>query len=67
MAPEYEKAALGLYPFVPSYAVNCDDEGNKDMCREQNVETFPTTKARHFLPFGSFLLESDDTLAISAR
>ncbi|EKM81590.1 hypothetical protein AGABI1DRAFT_111875 [Agaricus bisporus var. burnettii JB137-S8] len=44
MAPEYEKAALGLYPFVPSYAVNCDDEGNKDMCREQNVETFPTTK-----------------------
>lgn len=35
MAPEYSKAALGLYPLIPSYAVDCDAEKNKRLCAEQ--------------------------------
>ena len=35
MAPEYSKAALGLYPLIPSYAVDCDLEKNKRLCAEQ--------------------------------
>ncbi|THU97674.1 hypothetical protein K435DRAFT_965318, partial [Dendrothele bispora CBS 962.96] len=44
MAPEYSKAALGLYPLIPTYAVNCDDEKNKRLCAEQGVQGFPTVK-----------------------
>ncbi|KAF5354562.1 hypothetical protein D9758_011190 [Tetrapyrgos nigripes] len=44
MVPEYSKAALGLYPLVPTYAVNCDDEMNKRLCAEQGVQGFPTVK-----------------------
>ncbi|KAK7440405.1 hypothetical protein VKT23_017043 [Stygiomarasmius scandens] len=44
MAPEYSKAALGLYPLIPTYAVNCDDDKNKRLCAEQGVQGFPTVK-----------------------
>jgi len=44
MAPEYSKAALGLYPLIPTYAVDCDDDGNKRLCAEQGVQGFPTVK-----------------------
>ena len=35
MVPEYSKAALGLHPLVPVYAVNCHAEKNKRLCAEQ--------------------------------
>lgn len=44
MAPEYSKAALGLYPLVPLYAVDCDK--HKKLCAEQGVQGFPTIKVR---------------------
>jgi protein disulfide-isomerase A6 len=44
MAPEYSKAALGLYPLIPSYAVDCDVEKNKRLCAEQGAQGFPTIK-----------------------
>ncbi|KAG5219345.1 Thioredoxin domain-containing protein [Salix suchowensis] len=46
MAPEYSRAALGLYPLVPMYAVDCDEQQNKRLCAEQGVQGFPTVK-RH--------------------
>ncbi|KAI0040474.1 thioredoxin-like protein, partial [Auriscalpium vulgare] len=42
MVPEYSKAALGLYPLIPVYAVDCDE--NKALCAEQGVKGFPTVK-----------------------
>ncbi|KAF7317761.1 Protein disulfide isomerase [Mycena kentingensis (nom. inval.)] len=44
MAPEYSKAALGLHPLIPFYAVDCDDDNNKRICAEQGVQGFPTVK-----------------------
>ncbi|KAJ7281987.1 thioredoxin-like protein [Mycena rebaudengoi] len=44
MAPEYSKAALGLHPLLPFYAVDCDEEKNKRLCAEQGVKGFPTVK-----------------------
>jgi protein disulfide-isomerase A6 len=44
MVPEYSKAALGLYPLVPLYAVDCDADANKQLCSEQGVKGFPTIK-----------------------
>jgi len=44
MVPEYSKAALGLYPLVPTYAVDCDKQSNKKLCGEQGVQGFPTVK-----------------------
>ncbi|KAI5123197.1 hypothetical protein M0805_003964 [Coniferiporia weirii] len=44
MAPEYSKAALGLHPLVPLYAVDCDAQQNKRLCAEQGVKGFPTVK-----------------------
>ncbi|KAJ8488391.1 hypothetical protein ONZ45_g13977 [Pleurotus djamor] len=44
MAPEYSRAALGLYPLLPMYAVDCDAEKNKRLCAEQGVQGFPTIK-----------------------
>ncbi|KAJ7173600.1 hypothetical protein C8R46DRAFT_893146 [Mycena filopes] len=44
MAPEYSKAALGLHPLLPLYAVDCDEEKNKRLCAEQGVQGFPTVK-----------------------
>lgn len=46
MAPEYEKAALGLYPLVPTYAVDCDRKTNQKLCAQQGVQGFPTVKVR---------------------
>ncbi|KAI0259416.1 hypothetical protein BC834DRAFT_633336 [Gloeopeniophorella convolvens] len=42
MVPEYSKAALGLYPLIPTYAVDCDE--NRALCAEQGVQGFPTVK-----------------------
>ena len=52
MAPEYSKAALGLYPLVPSYAVDCDDDANKALCQDEvrivlPVEIVPLTRENH--------------------
>ncbi|TFY70246.1 hypothetical protein EVG20_g2752 [Dentipellis fragilis] len=44
MAPEYSKAALGLYPLIPTYAVDCDAQKNRALCAEQGVQGFPTIK-----------------------
>ncbi|KAJ7460709.1 thioredoxin-like protein [Mycena latifolia] len=44
MAPEYSKAALGLHPLIPLYAVDCDEDKNKRLCSEQGVQGFPTVK-----------------------
>ncbi|KAJ4000340.1 hypothetical protein F5050DRAFT_1563164 [Lentinula boryana] len=44
MAPEYSKAALGLYPLIPTYAVDCDADANKRLCHDQGVQGFPTIK-----------------------
>ncbi|PPQ79822.1 hypothetical protein CVT25_002976 [Psilocybe cyanescens] len=44
MVPEYSKAALGLYPLIPAYAVNCHAEKNKRLCADQGVQGFPTVK-----------------------
>ncbi|TBU45416.1 hypothetical protein BD309DRAFT_956311 [Dichomitus squalens] len=44
MAPEYSKAALGLYPMIPFYAVDCDKASNKKFCADQGVQGFPTVK-----------------------
>ncbi|KAF8075257.1 hypothetical protein FPV67DRAFT_1575701 [Lyophyllum atratum] len=52
MVPEYSKAALGLHPLVPVYAVDCDAAENKRLCAEQRVEGFPTVK---LFPRGSQL------------
>ncbi|KAG6917103.1 hypothetical protein DXG01_003923 [Tephrocybe rancida] len=35
MAPEYSKAALGLHPLLPVYAVDCDAAENKRLCADQ--------------------------------
>ncbi|KAN0128743.1 thioredoxin protein disulfide isomerase [Lactarius tabidus] len=42
MIPEYSKAALGLHPLIPAYAVDCDE--NRALCAEQGVKGFPTVK-----------------------
>ncbi|OCH87530.1 hypothetical protein OBBRIDRAFT_796133 [Obba rivulosa] len=44
MVPEYSKAALGVYPMIPFYAVDCDKQSNKRLCAEQGVKGFPTVK-----------------------
>ncbi|KAI0794232.1 hypothetical protein C8Q74DRAFT_1247535 [Fomes fomentarius] len=44
MAPEFSKAALGVYPMIPFYAVDCDKQSNKRLCAEQGVQGFPTVK-----------------------
>lgn len=44
MAPEFSQAALGVYPMIPFYAVDCDKESNKQLCAEQGVRGFPTIK-----------------------
>jgi protein disulfide-isomerase A6 len=44
MAPEYANAADKLHPLIPTYAIDCDDEKNKRLCAEQQVQGFPTVK-----------------------
>ncbi|KAG1735909.1 uncharacterized protein EDB91DRAFT_1250242 [Suillus paluster] len=43
MAPEYSNAAENLSPLILFYAVGCDAELNKQLCREQGVQGFPTS------------------------
>lgn len=57
MAPEYSKAALGLHPLVPLYAVDCDAAKNKRLCADQGVKGFPTVKV--FLTPCDFLKNVD--------
>lgn len=42
MVPEYSKAALGLHPLIPLYAIDCDE--NRSLCAEQGVKGYPTVK-----------------------
>jgi protein disulfide-isomerase A6 len=62
MVPEYSKAALGLHPLIPLYAVDCDE--NRSLCAEQGVKGFPTVK---LFPRGkeqaSILFEHSDRTA----
>ncbi|KAG6855649.1 hypothetical protein H0H87_012667 [Tephrocybe sp. NHM501043] len=44
MAPEYSKAAKGLHPLLPVYAVDCDAAENKRLCADEGVKGFPTVK-----------------------
>ncbi|KIJ55097.1 hypothetical protein M422DRAFT_23749 [Sphaerobolus stellatus SS14] len=44
MVPELSRAAEGLDPLVPVYAVDCDDAKNKPLCAEQGIKGFPTVK-----------------------
>lgn len=44
LAPEWSKAALGTYPMIPFYAVDCDKQSNKKLCADQGVKGFPTIK-----------------------
>ncbi|KAF9454412.1 hypothetical protein P691DRAFT_808549 [Macrolepiota fuliginosa MF-IS2] len=44
MVPDYEKAALGLHPLVPTYAMDCKNDLNTGFCREQGIDKFPTIK-----------------------
>ncbi|KAF5386375.1 hypothetical protein D9757_006645 [Collybiopsis confluens] len=53
MAPEYSKAALGLYPLIPTYALDCDDNANKRLCHD---ELYPRGKY-----LGSMTYESERT------
>jgi len=45
LTPEYIKAAKALDPLVPFYAVDCDEDENKQLCSEQGVKGFPTLKS----------------------
>ena len=42
MVPEYSKAALGLYPLIPLYAVDCDE--NRSLCAEQVRSFVPVVR-----------------------
>ncbi|KAF8806810.1 protein disulfide isomerase [Phlegmacium glaucopus] len=44
LVPELSTAALGLYPLISVYAVDCDADKNKKLCSEQGVQGFPTIK-----------------------
>ncbi|KIM32824.1 hypothetical protein M408DRAFT_326552 [Serendipita vermifera MAFF 305830] len=45
LTPEYSKAAKSLAPLVPFYAVDCDEQKNKQLCGEQGIKGFPTVKS----------------------
>ena len=42
MVPEYSKAALGLHPLIPLYAVDCDE--NRSLCAEQARLSTPVVR-----------------------
>ncbi|KAI5366292.1 Putative Thioredoxin domain, protein disulfide-isomerase A6 [Septoria linicola] len=44
LKPAYEKAAKSLSGLAKVVAVNCDDEGNKQLCGSLGVQGFPTLK-----------------------
>jgi len=50
MVPEYSKAALGLHPLIPLYAVDCDD--NRSLCAEQVRSRHPSFAAWLMSPQG---------------
>ncbi|KAL5492577.1 hypothetical protein ACEPAI_4024 [Sanghuangporus weigelae] len=56
LAPQYEKTALALYPFLPMYAVDCQESANEQLCTEQNVTTFPTVR---LFPRGQYMDPKD--------
>ncbi|VDC05190.1 unnamed protein product [Peniophora sp. CBMAI 1063] len=41
---ELSKAALGLYPHIPVYAVDCEEGPNRQLCVEQGAFELPTVK-----------------------
>ncbi|WWD05512.1 protein disulfide-isomerase domain [Kwoniella europaea PYCC6329] len=45
LGPEYTSAAQSLSPLIPFYAVDCDDQKNKGLCAEYQIQGFPTIKA----------------------
>ncbi|WVF70862.1 protein disulfide-isomerase domain [Kwoniella sp. CBS 6097] len=45
LGPEYTAAASSLSPLIPFYAVDCDDQANKPLCAEYQIQGFPTIKA----------------------
>ncbi len=67
MVPEFSKAALGLYPIVPLYAVDCDNQKNKQLCAEQGVQGFPTVKVPSHPPSFPSLLLTSDSFSLVAR
>lgn len=67
MAPEYVKAANKLHPLVPTYAVDCDDEKNKPLCAQQQVQGFPTVKVCRITSVNLFLTDEVFPLVISPR
>ncbi|KAL5531300.1 hypothetical protein ACEPAG_4177 [Sanghuangporus baumii] len=56
LAPQYEKTALSLYPFLPMYAVDCQESANEQLCTEQNVTTLPTVR---LFPRGKYMDPKD--------
>lgn len=50
LKPDYEKAAKSLKGLAKVAAVNCDEEGNKNLCAQQGIQGFPTLKI--FKPSG---------------
>lgn len=67
LAPEYSKAALGLYPLIATYAVDCDKEKNKRLCAEQGVQGFPTLKVRTLSIRLLGITHVGDSLAVPSR
>jgi protein disulfide-isomerase A6 len=51
MVPEYSKAALGLHPLIPLYAVDCDE--NRPLCAEQARLSVPTVRNLANVSLGS--------------
>ncbi|WVW80353.1 protein disulfide-isomerase domain [Kwoniella bestiolae CBS 10118] len=45
LGPEYTSAAQSLSPLIPFYAIDCDDQKNKGLCAEYQIQGFPTIKA----------------------
>ncbi|WVQ97226.1 hypothetical protein IAU59_004336 [Kwoniella sp. CBS 9459] len=45
LGPEFTGAAASLSPLIPFYAVDCDEQANKPLCAEYQVQGFPTIKA----------------------
>ncbi|KAJ2704739.1 hypothetical protein FB645_003020 [Coemansia sp. IMI 203386] len=44
LEPEYERAAKKSQAFAKFYAVNCDEDKNRGLCSQFNVQGFPTLK-----------------------
>ncbi|KAJ1807076.1 hypothetical protein LPJ75_004894, partial [Coemansia sp. RSA 2598] len=44
LEPEYERAAQKARGYAKFYAVNCDEDKNRGLCAQFNVQGFPTLK-----------------------